>query len=71
MEKYQVKQMNKKDERVRVITEILNGIKVLKLYAWESSFVQVTRPLTFDLFITNIKVFIPMVSFVENQQNPE
>ena len=40
MEKYQVKQMLKKDERVRQITEILGGIKVLKLYAWERSFAQ-------------------------------
>ena len=30
--------MREKDERVRVITEILGGIKVLKLYAWEGSF---------------------------------
>ena len=29
MEGYQVNQMKKKDERVRLITEILNGIKVL------------------------------------------
>ena len=34
----QVSQMREKDERVRVITEILGGIKVLKLYAWEGSF---------------------------------
>ena len=40
MEKYQFNQMQKKDERVRLITEILNGIKVLKLYGWEQSFVQ-------------------------------
>ena len=39
MEKYQYSQMLKKDERVRLITEILNGIKVLKLYGWEESFV--------------------------------
>ena len=32
--------MREKDERVRVITEILGGIKVLKLYAWEGSFTQ-------------------------------
>ena len=38
MEKAQVAQMREKDERVRVITEILAGIKVLKLYAWEGSF---------------------------------
>lgn len=40
MEKYQYSQMRKKDERVRLITEILNGIKVLKLYGWELSFTQ-------------------------------
>ena len=40
MEKYQYNQMKKKDERVRLITEILNGIKVLKLYGWEMSFVK-------------------------------
>ena len=38
MEKYQFAQMKKKDERVRIITEILNGMKVLKLYGWEKSF---------------------------------
>lgn len=40
MEKYQFSQMQKKDERVRIITEILNGIKVIKLYGWELSFVK-------------------------------
>jgi ATP-binding cassette subfamily C (CFTR/MRP) protein 1 len=40
MEKAQVKQMREKDERVRVITEVLGGIKVIKLYAWENSFVK-------------------------------
>lgn len=34
----QFKQLSKKDERVKVINEVLNGIKVLKLYAWEPSF---------------------------------
>ncbi|CAG9853670.1 unnamed protein product [Phyllotreta striolata] len=34
----QVKQMKNKDERVKLMNEILNGIKVLKLYAWEHSF---------------------------------
>ena len=40
MEKYQFSQMTKKDERVRIITEILNGIKVIKLYGWEQSFIK-------------------------------
>ncbi|KAG5890605.1 hypothetical protein JTB14_005118 [Gonioctena quinquepunctata] len=34
----QVRQMKNKDERVKLMNEILNGIKVLKLYAWEPSF---------------------------------
>ncbi|KAL5281109.1 ABCC2.2 family protein [Megaselia abdita] len=36
--KLQVKQMLHKDKRVKMMNEILNGIKVLKLYAWEPSF---------------------------------
>lgn len=30
--------MQYKDARIKLMNEILNGIKVLKLYAWESSF---------------------------------
>uniref|UniRef100_A0A673IM37 Canalicular multispecific organic anion transporter 2-like n=1 Tax=Sinocyclocheilus rhinocerous TaxID=307959 RepID=A0A673IM37_9TELE len=37
---YQVEQMKYKDERIKLMNEILNGIKVLKLYAWETSFQQ-------------------------------
>lgn len=39
MEKFQTEQMILKDERVRVITEILAGVKVLKLFSWEESFI--------------------------------
>ena len=39
MEKYQKIQMNQKDIRVNLVNEILNAIKVLKLYAWEKSFI--------------------------------
>ncbi|XP_017271649.1 canalicular multispecific organic anion transporter 2 isoform X1 [Kryptolebias marmoratus] len=35
---YQVEQMQYKDQRIKLMNEILNGIKVLKLYAWETSF---------------------------------
>ena len=30
--------MKHKDKRIKLMNEILSGIKVLKLYAWESSF---------------------------------
>ena len=34
----QVKQMEQKDRRTRLTSELLNGIKVIKLYAWEDHF---------------------------------
>uniref|UniRef100_A0A131YTN7 ATP-binding cassette, subfamily C (CFTR/MRP), member 1 n=1 Tax=Rhipicephalus appendiculatus TaxID=34631 RepID=A0A131YTN7_RHIAP len=36
--KLQTRQMKHKDERIKLMNEILSGMKVLKLYAWESSF---------------------------------
>ena len=38
MKQYQFAQMKTKDRRTRLMDEILSGIKVLKLYAWEPSF---------------------------------
>ncbi|NXA48635.1 MRP3 protein, partial [Nothocercus julius] len=35
---FQVEQMRYKDSRIKLMNEILSGIKVLKLYAWEPSF---------------------------------
>lgn len=37
--KYQLAQMKSKDKRVKLMNEILGGIKVLKLYGWEPSFI--------------------------------
>ncbi|XP_067859323.1 multidrug resistance-associated protein 1 [Heptranchias perlo] len=34
----QVTQMKEKDNRIKLMNEILNGIRVLKLYAWELAF---------------------------------
>lgn len=34
----QVAQMKSKDSRIKLMNEMLNSIKVLKLYAWELAF---------------------------------
>ena len=38
MKKLQISQMTNKDRRTKMMDEILNGMKILKLYAWEKSF---------------------------------
>ncbi|XP_067572446.1 ATP-binding cassette sub-family C member 3 isoform X1 [Pseudorca crassidens] len=40
MRAFQVEQMKLKDSRIRLMSEILGSIKVLKLYAWEPSFLK-------------------------------
>ncbi|GFR29928.1 multidrug resistance-associated protein 1 [Trichonephila clavata] len=37
---FQVRLMKDKDQRTKLMNEIMNGIKVLKLYAWENSFIK-------------------------------
>ncbi|XP_076457523.1 multidrug resistance-associated protein 1-like isoform X2 [Babylonia areolata] len=41
----QAEQFSVKDERVKMMNEVLNGIKVLKMYAWEPSFEDKIRAL--------------------------
>ena len=36
---YQIEQMKNKDKRVKLMNELLGGIKVIKLYGWETSFI--------------------------------
>ena len=42
-EKVQTKQMELKDERIMKINEILQGIKVIKYYAWEKPFMAIVN----------------------------
>ena len=38
--KLQLQQMKNKDKRIKLLNEVLNGIKVIKMYGWEHSFIQ-------------------------------
>ncbi|KAJ7401505.1 multidrug resistance-associated protein 1 [Pitangus sulphuratus] len=49
---YQVAQMKSKDNRIKLMNEILNGIKVLKLYAWELAFREKVALSTFAVYVT-------------------
>ncbi|KAF9941981.1 hypothetical protein BGZ65_012859, partial [Modicella reniformis] len=40
MNNFQQQQMENKDARIRLMNELLNGIRVIKLYAWENTFFQ-------------------------------
>jgi ABC-type multidrug transport system fused ATPase/permease subunit len=45
---YQIAQMNLKDHRVKMMNEILQGMKILKLFAWEESFEKVISGIRSD-----------------------
>ncbi|KAF9359131.1 hypothetical protein BGX26_000075 [Mortierella sp. AD094] len=40
MKNFQQQQMKNKDTRIKLMNELLNGIRVIKLYAWEGTFLQ-------------------------------
>nr|XP_019586530.1 PREDICTED: canalicular multispecific organic anion transporter 2 isoform X1 [Rhinolophus sinicus] len=66
MRTFQVEQMKFKDSRIKLMSEILGGIKLLKLYAWEPSFLQQVegirrdelRLLRRDTYLYAISIFI-------------
>ena len=39
-QKFDKRQMKYKDERIKVLNELLNGIRVIKLYGWEIPFIE-------------------------------
>ena len=54
MKRLQQEQLKNKDQRIKMINEILGGIKVLKLYGWEPSFVKQVQLFTYILTLVNI-----------------
>ncbi|KAI8881443.1 multi drug resistance-associated protein MRP [Backusella circina FSU 941] len=55
MRKYQKIQMGNKDARVKLMNEILNGIRVIKLYAWEVPFMEKVSFIRNDLELAMLK----------------
>lgn len=49
--KLSAKMMDCKDGRVRMMTEVLRGIKTIKLYVWEQHFVKVVTSMYSYLLI--------------------
>jgi ATP-binding cassette subfamily C (CFTR/MRP) protein 1 len=56
MRKFQFANMRTKDKRIKVMNEILEGIRVLKLYAWEPSFLDKISNIRADEVKTLMKV---------------
>jgi len=55
--------MTVKDERIKMMNEILNGIRVLKLYAWETAFIRsITRIREKELGYIRQKAIIGAIS---------
>ncbi|KAI9307717.1 multi drug resistance-associated protein MRP [Cunninghamella echinulata] len=55
MRVYQKTQMGNKDARVKLMNEILNGIRVIKLYAWEIPFFDKISYIRNDLELATLK----------------
>ncbi|CDH53086.1 abc metal ion [Lichtheimia corymbifera JMRC:FSU:9682] len=55
MMKLQKQQMKNKDSRVKLMNETLNGIKVIKLYAWENAFMKKISFIRNDLELATLK----------------
>lgn len=63
LRKFQTIQMKIKDERVKLMNEILNGMKVLKLYAWEPSFqLQIQNIREKELAVMKSMAFLQAIS---------
>lgn len=65
---FQMEQMVNKDKRVKLMNEILGGIRVLKLYGWEKSFMgQILNIRSLEIKVLKKSAWLgAMISFVWN-----
>lgn len=69
--KWQVQQMKYKDERTKMVNEVLNGIKVIKLYAWETPMETVINDLRYkELSLIKKAAFMRTLSDMLNLAAP-
>ena len=66
--KLQLQQMKDKDKRIKLLNEILSGIKVIKMYGWEHSFIQQTQEYRKKEIkaLQNIAWYYAVVIFISN-----
>ncbi|KAK2749837.1 hypothetical protein FQN57_005251 [Myotisia sp. PD_48] len=55
MKNLQIKQMKNKDQRTRLMTEILNNMKSIKLYAWNKAFMTKLNHVRNDLELNTLR----------------
>ncbi|OAX83617.1 hypothetical protein ACJ72_02017 [Emergomyces africanus] len=55
MKNFQIKQMKNKDQRTRLMTEILNNMKSIKLYAWNTAFINKLNHVRNDLELNTLR----------------
>ncbi|EEP79365.1 hypothetical protein UREG_04211 [Uncinocarpus reesii 1704] len=55
MKNLQIKQMRNKDQRTRLMTEILNNMKSIKLYAWNTAFMNKLNHVRNDLELNTLR----------------
>ncbi|XP_052831215.1 multidrug resistance-associated protein 1 [Octopus bimaculoides] len=68
---YQAQQMKSKDIRIKLMNEVLNGIKVIKLYAWEESLQKKINEIrTKEIVLLRRAAYITSISMFLNAVTP-
>ena len=64
LKKFYLKELKIKDERIKLINEVLSGIRIIKLYAWEKAFLdKVKAERDREVKCNKNCLFIEVVSF--------